>query len=83
MAWITGLLLSSRFTSQLPSESDTISAGDDVCGRYNMLSLDGFLIDPITKFKDIHLGGWFNGDRHGPGMDLDLTVRYIIDVEQT
>jgi hypothetical protein len=53
LAKITGLLLSSGFTSRLADEPEPVPIGDDEFGRYNMLSLDGFLINPITKFKDL------------------------------
>lgn len=53
LARITGLLLSSGFTSRLANEPEPVPIGDDERGRYNMLSLDGFLINPATKFEGI------------------------------
>lgn len=53
LARITGLLLSSGFTSRLANEPDPVPITDDEHGRYNMLSLDGFLINPATRFEDL------------------------------
>ncbi|OAA34770.1 Protein kinase-like domain protein [Metarhizium rileyi] len=53
LARITGLLLSKGFTSRLASEPEPVPIGDDERGRYNMLSLDGFLLNPATKFEGI------------------------------
>lgn len=50
LARVLGLLLSSGFTSRLANEPKPVPIGDDEHGRYNMLSLDGFLLDPLTKF---------------------------------
>lgn len=52
LARILGLLLSSGFTSRLANEPEPVPIGNDEHGRYNMLSLDGFLINPQTKFDD-------------------------------
>lgn len=51
LARITGLLLSSGFTSRLANEPSPVPIADDEHGRYNMLSLDGFLINPETRFE--------------------------------
>jgi Ser/Thr protein kinase RdoA (MazF antagonist) len=51
-ARMMGLLLSHGFTSRLANKSQAIPIGDDDAGRYNMLSLDGFLIDPATRFDN-------------------------------
>ncbi|KAH7324960.1 hypothetical protein B0I35DRAFT_425266 [Stachybotrys elegans] len=53
LARITGLLLSTGFTSRLANEPEPVPIGDDERGRYNMLSLDGFLVNPATRFEDI------------------------------
>ncbi|KAF9766949.1 hypothetical protein IL306_000545 [Fusarium sp. DS 682] len=50
---ITGLLLSRGFTSRLANEPEPVPIGDDERGRYNMLSLDGFLVNPSTRFEGI------------------------------
>jgi len=49
-ARIMGLLLSYGFTSRLANHPARVPIGDDERGRYNMLSLDGFLINPATRF---------------------------------
>ncbi len=48
-----GLLLSSGFTCRLANEPEPVPIGDDEYGRYNMLSLDGFLINPQTMFDGV------------------------------
>lgn len=53
LARILGLLLSSGFTSRLANEREPVPIGHDECGRYNMLSLDGFLVNPQTKFDGL------------------------------
>lgn len=53
LARITGLLLSHGFTRRLANEPPAVPIGDDEHGRYNMLSLDGFLINPATRFEDL------------------------------
>ncbi|KAI0399816.1 hypothetical protein F4802DRAFT_533771 [Xylaria palmicola] len=50
LARVLGLLLSRGFTSRLANEPEPVPIGDDEDGRYNMMSLDGFLINPQTKF---------------------------------
>ncbi|KAK3339417.1 hypothetical protein B0H65DRAFT_511635 [Neurospora tetraspora] len=50
LAGALGLLLSSGFTSRLANKPKPVPIGDDEHGRYNMMSLDGFLINPLTKF---------------------------------
>ncbi|KJZ71482.1 hypothetical protein HIM_09121 [Hirsutella minnesotensis 3608] len=45
-----GLLLSHGFTSRLANNPEPIPIGNDERGRYNMLFLDGLLLDPATKF---------------------------------
>ena len=52
-ARVLGLLLSSGFTSRLANESRPVPIRDDEHGRYNMMSLDGFLINPQTKFDGV------------------------------
>lgn len=53
LARVLGLLLSSGFTSRLANEPKPMPIGDDEHGRYNMLSLDGFLINLQTKFDGL------------------------------
>ncbi|KAK4077135.1 uncharacterized protein Triagg1_4102 [Trichoderma aggressivum f. europaeum] len=53
LARVTGLLLSDGFTRRLANETPAVPIGDDEQGRYNMLSLDGFLIIPATRFEDL------------------------------
>ncbi len=52
-ARIMGLLLSHGFTSRLANMPQATPIGDDETGRYNMLSLDAFLIDPATRFNEL------------------------------
>ncbi|KFZ11635.1 hypothetical protein V501_04639 [Pseudogymnoascus sp. VKM F-4519 (FW-2642)] len=51
LARTTGLLLTHGFTSRLANDPDHVPIGDDERGRYNMLSLDGFLINLVTRFE--------------------------------
>jgi hypothetical protein len=53
-ARIMGLLRSRGFTKRLANMSPATPIHDDETGRYNMLSLDGFLIDPATRFDDLN-----------------------------
>ncbi|KAF3071484.1 hypothetical protein CFAM422_006527 [Trichoderma lentiforme] len=53
LARITGLLLSHGFTRRLANEPPAVPIRDDEDGRYNMMSLDGFLINPATRFEDL------------------------------
>ncbi|KAI1182894.1 hypothetical protein F5B17DRAFT_418586, partial [Nemania serpens] len=53
LARVLGLLLSHGFTSRLANEPKPTPIGDDEKGRYNMMSLDGFLINPQTKFDGL------------------------------
>lgn len=53
LARALGLLLSKGFTSRLKNMPAPKVIGDDEYGRYNMLSLDGFLIDPATRFDGL------------------------------
>ncbi|KAK4033076.1 hypothetical protein C8A01DRAFT_40465 [Parachaetomium inaequale] len=53
LARALGLLLSSGFTCRLANEPEPTPIGDDEQGRYNMLSLDGFLINPETNFDGL------------------------------
>lgn len=45
LARITGLLLSRGFTTRLTNKSEPVPIRDDEHERYNMLSLNGFLIN--------------------------------------
>ena len=53
LARVLGLLLSRGFTSRLANQAEPVPIGDDEQGRYNMMSLDGFLINPSTRFECI------------------------------
>ncbi|KAF2969721.1 hypothetical protein GQX73_g3865 [Xylaria multiplex] len=50
LARILGLLLTRGFTSRLANEPEPTPISDDEYGRYNMMSLDAFLINPQTRF---------------------------------
>ena len=52
-ARVVGLLLSKGFTSRLANMSQPEPIQDNESGAYNMLHLDGLLINPATKF--VHL----------------------------
>lgn len=54
MARIMGLLRSRGFTKRLANMPLASPIRDDKTGRYNMLSLDGFLINPATRFNDLN-----------------------------
>ncbi|KFY14628.1 hypothetical protein V492_02507 [Pseudogymnoascus sp. VKM F-4246] len=51
LARTTGLLLAHGFTSRLANDLKHVPIGEDERGRYNMLSLDGFLINLETRFE--------------------------------
>jgi hypothetical protein len=53
-ARIMGLLLSRGFTRRLANMPPATPISDDETGRYNMLFLDGFLINPATRFDDLN-----------------------------
>lgn len=53
LARIMGLLLSKGFTNCLANEPEPVPIGDDEPGRYSMLSLDGFLVNPATRFEGL------------------------------
>jgi hypothetical protein len=48
-----GLLLSRGFTSRLANEPAPAPIGDDERGRYNMMYLDGLLLNSQTKFDGL------------------------------
>lgn len=50
-AIIVGLLLSHGFTSRLANMPEPEPIRDDESGAYEMLSLDGLLINPATKLN--------------------------------
>lgn len=50
---VIGLLLSRGYTKRLAKLASPTPIRDDDRGRYNMLYLDGFLIDPDTKFLEL------------------------------
>jgi hypothetical protein len=52
LARVLGLLLSHGFTRRLANEPEPAPITSDEYGCYNMMSLDGFLINPQTKFDD-------------------------------
>lgn len=45
-----GQILSKGFTSHLANMPKAVPVKDDESGRYNMLYLDGLLLNPATKF---------------------------------
>ena len=51
-ATVVGILLSHGFTSRLANKSQATPIREDETGRYNTLSLDGFLVNPGTRFDD-------------------------------
>ncbi|KAF2758719.1 hypothetical protein EJ05DRAFT_492862 [Pseudovirgaria hyperparasitica] len=53
MARILGLLRVRGFTLRLANMAPTVPIRDDEAGRYNMLSLDGFLVDSETRFDGL------------------------------
>ena len=53
-ARIMGLLRSYGFTNRLANQLQATPIQDDETGWYNMLYLDGFLINPATKFEDLN-----------------------------
>ena len=53
-ARIIGLLRSRGFTKRLANMPPATPIRDDETGRYNMLSLDGFLVNPATRFDDLN-----------------------------
>ncbi len=53
-ARIMGLLRSRGFTKRLANMPPATPIPDDETGRYNMLSLDGFLVNPATRFDGLN-----------------------------
>lgn len=53
-ARIMGLLLSRGFTNRLANKPPATPISDDETGRYNKLFLDGFLVNPATRFDDLN-----------------------------
>ena len=53
-ARIMGALRSYGFTIRLANEPPATPIQDDETGQYNMLYLDGFLINPATRFEDLN-----------------------------
>lgn len=51
-ARVVGLLLTSGFTRRLANLTEPVPIRDDESGAYNMLDLDGLLINPTTRFID-------------------------------
>ena len=49
-ARVLGKILSRGFTSRLANMPEAVPIKDDETGRYNMLYLDGLLLNPATKF---------------------------------
>ena len=52
-ARVVGLLLSSGFTSRLANMPEPVPIRDDETGAYNMLDLNGLLINPATRFIEM------------------------------
>jgi hypothetical protein len=55
MARTLGLLLDKGFTRRLGNMEKAKPICDDEIGRYNMMFLDGFLVEPGTRFDEIDL----------------------------
>ena len=53
-ARIMGLLRSRGFTKRLANMPPATPIPGDETGRYNMLSLDGLLLNPATRFEDLN-----------------------------
>jgi hypothetical protein len=53
-ARIMGLLLCYGFTSRLAHMPEPVPIGNDEVGRYNTLSLDGFLLNPATRLDSLN-----------------------------
>ncbi|KAH8893409.1 hypothetical protein GQ53DRAFT_860534 [Thozetella sp. PMI_491] len=53
LARAMGLLLEKGFNPRGGKESEPQPIIDDDQGRYNLLSLDGFLVNPITRFEEL------------------------------
>lgn len=51
-ARIMGLILSRGFTKRLAYMAPPVPILDDDLGRYSMLYLDGFLVNPATAFNN-------------------------------
>lgn len=49
---VMGLLLSHGFTSRLANKPQVTPIRDDETGLSNMLSLDGILVNPCTRFDE-------------------------------
>ncbi|KAG8156544.1 hypothetical protein KVR01_013648 [Diaporthe batatas] len=52
-----GLLRSRGFTSRLANQPEPVPIKDDDSGRYNMMILDGLLLNPNTRIEE--LNEWF------------------------
>jgi hypothetical protein len=53
-ARIMGLLRSRGFTKRLANMPPATPIRDDKTGRYNILSLDSFLINPAIRFNNLN-----------------------------
>lgn len=53
-ARIIGLLRSRGFTKRLANMPPATPTRDDKTGYYNIQSLDGFLVNPATRFDDLN-----------------------------
>ncbi|KAK3898451.1 hypothetical protein C8A05DRAFT_47250 [Staphylotrichum tortipilum] len=53
-ARILGLLRSWGFTSRLANMPEPVPIRDDESGRYNLMILDGLLLNPATRFQDLN-----------------------------
>ncbi|KAG7125811.1 hypothetical protein HYQ44_000851 [Verticillium longisporum] len=58
-AMVLGLLRSRGFTSRLANEPEARPIRNDDSGRYNMMILDGLLLNPATRFEGLE--EWLNG----------------------
>ncbi|KAM4056074.1 phosphotransferase enzyme family protein [Hirsutella rhossiliensis] len=52
-ATVLGLLRCRGFTSRLANEPKPVPIKDDAGGRYNMMILDGLLLNPATRFEGL------------------------------
>ncbi len=60
-AEVMGILLCHGFTSRLGNKSPPTPIGDDETGRYNLLYLDGLLVDRDTRVITLIDGKWEEG----------------------
>ncbi|KAH8590380.1 hypothetical protein B0O99DRAFT_721848 [Bisporella sp. PMI_857] len=63
-ARILGLLRSHGFTKRLANMPSATPIRGGETGRYNMLSLGGFLVNPATRFDDLNCPKLWHGQEH-------------------